>query len=646
MMKQLTIAFIACLFGFQQFANATPITDSLKKSLTGKADSNEVKLLSELCWQYSAVATDTAIVFGNQAVEMAFTLNDSNLLAQTYNDLGIAHYYAGHFNEAIAAYQKSLALRLKLGNVRNIAAVYNKLGIVYQKLSKFTEALYYNLLALKLFESIGYNMGVSYGYNNIAIINQNLGDYKKALFYHQRSLEIKLKMNDSNGLAGSYSNIANIYRQQGQFKTAIGYYHQALDILVHTKDLEYLSSTYNNMGETYVMMKEPVKAIPYLTKGIAIREHNTDIKALVSSYINMADAYALINNTKQELQYLEKAKLLSIQLSGMSEQAVLYFKLANAAYKLKDYAAASNYYKQNIALKDSLLNEEVVRKVAEMETLYETEKKEALNTVLKQENKIQQLAIATKRFQIGLLGGLLAVVVLVGFLFYTRYKHKKEQELITTKIHAEQQRLQSMIATQEDERKRISGELHDGIGQMLSVVRMNLSVIEQPDGASKINQTIGLLDDACNELRTISHQLMPAVLINKGIGGALAELISNLSKASNLHIDYYADALTQLTPEQEIHLFRVIQELLNNAVKYAEATELHLTLHVEDNLLKVMVSDNGKGFDTDLITSGNGNGWHNISTRIRLLNGVFEVESAAKQGTSVFIEIPIARNSA
>ncbi|MCU0441772.1 MAG: sensor histidine kinase [Bacteroidia bacterium] len=643
-MKQLKLGTLLCLIGFQLITNATPLTDSLKLQLTGKADTNQVKLLSELCWQYCTLATDTAIVYGNKAVSMALTLNDSNHIAQAYNDLGIAHYYAGHFNEAIAAYEQSLAIRLKLGNVRNVAAVYNKLGIVYQKLSKFTEALYYNLLALKLFESIGYNMGVSYGYNNIAIINQNLGDYKKALFYHERSLAIKQKMNDSNGLAGSYSNMANIYRQLHQFDQALIYYNKALAMLTYTKDMEYLSSTYNNLGETYVMMEKPKQAIPNLLKGIAIREKNTDVKALVSSYINMADAYALLNNAKEERYYLEKAKMLSKQLPGMREQAVLYLKLANAAYQLKDYQSASRYYQQQIALNDSLLNEEVVRKVAEMETLYETEKKEALNTVLLQENKIQQLAIATKRFQLGLLAGVLALVLVTSFLVYSRYKHKKEQELITTKIYAEQQRLQSMIATQEEERKRISGELHDGIGQLLSVVRMNLSVIEQQNVSTNINQTIHLLDNACNELRTISHQLMPAVLINKGIGGALAELISNLSKASKLHIDYYADPLDGLKPEQEIHLFRIIQELLNNAVKYAEATELHLTLHIEGNALKVMVSDNGKGFDTKLVTTGTGNGWHNISTRTRLLNGVLDIESAPKQGTSVFIEIPITPN--
>jgi two-component system, NarL family, sensor kinase len=630
------------LFGFQYFTYANSLTDSLQQLLHNNKDTNEVFLLSELCWQFSSFSPDSAVLFGEKALALSKEIKYTKGIAQAYNDIGIASYYGGNFNEALHCYEQSLAIRINLGDKRDIAACYNKIGIVYQKLSKYTEALYYNILALKLFEEIGYDKGVSYGYNNVAIIYDNLGNLQKAEFYHLKSIQIKLKINDQNGLAGSYSNLANIYREDKKYDKAIQYYTKSIAILRITQDLEYLSSSLNNLGHLYILLNKPKVALPYLVEGMNIREHNSDEKALMSSYMNMADVYALLNNKTQEEYYLIKTLTLSENLNGTRETATIQLKIANLLSDQNNTKDAVAYYQKHIALKDSLFNTEVVTTTAEMQTKYETEKKEAENKLLSQQNEITTLALQTKRIQVALLIGSLAFFIVIAFLGYTRYKHKKDKELNSALIKEEQRRTAAIISAQEDERKRISAELHDGIGQMLSVVKMNMSSIEEELPLQKVKQTIQLLDESCAELRHISHHLMPAVLIQKGLVLAVQEFVTQINYSGKLHISYYYDQFDRVHSSIEINLYRILQELTNNIIKYAQATEINLNINAENGFIKVMISDNGIGFDIQSIRNSKGNGWSNIYSRMNMMFAQLEIDSSNSSGTTIFIDIPLA----
>lgn len=641
MMKQLTLPLLF-LFGFQHFTIANGITDSLQKQLSGRKDTNEVMLLSELCWQFSNVSVDSAVLFGEKALALSTEINYQRGMAQAYNDIGIARYYGGHFTEAIQSYENALILRKELGDKRDIAAVYNKMGIVYQKLSKFTEALYYNILALKLFEEIDFLKGVAYGYNNVAIIYDNLGNTGKAIFYHQKSIEIKLKMNDQIGLAGSYSNLGNVYRQIKKYDLAKAYYVKSITILRQTEHLEYLSSALNNLGNLFVLTNMANKAIPYLEEGMLIREKNTDQKALVSSYTNMADAYNQLKDYRKEEIYLRKALQLSPFKGGTRETAIISLKAADAFAKNGNTQEAITYYRQHIALNDSLLNVDVVTKVAEMETKYDTEKKEAQNKLLQQENQIQELALEQRRIQIISLFGALILCIVIALYSYTRYKHKKERELHAALREEEKRRLAAIISTQEDERKRISGELHDGIGQMLSVVKMNMSAMEEELPLKQLKQAIQLLDESCTELRNISHHLMPAVLMKKGLVNAVEEFCSTINTGKKIHVSFYADTFERVHGSIEVNLYRIIQELVQNITRYAQATEVNLNINYEHNTLKLMVSDNGIGLNMDAIKNSRGNGWNNIYSRLSIMHAQLEIDSSAGNGTTIFIDVPLA----
>jgi signal transduction histidine kinase len=448
-------------------------------------------------------------------------------------------------------------------------------------------------------------------------------------------------MNDQVGLAGSYSNLGNVYRQSKNYDLAKTYYLRSITILRTVQDFEYLSSTLNNLGNLLVLTGNAKQAIPYLEEGIRIREKNTDQKALASSYVNMADAYNQLKDHQKEELFLNKALAISTQLSGMREVAVLKLKAANAYAANGKTTDAIKLYQQHISLNDSLLNIDVVSKVAEMETKYDTEKKDAQNKLLQQENEIQELVIKQKEIQVVLLIGALILSLVIGLYVYTQYKRKKERELNAALIKEEKRRLAAIISAQEEERKRISGELHDGIGQMLSVVKMNLSAMEEEIPLQQLKQSIQLLDESCSELRNISHHLMPAVLMKKGLVNAIQEFCDNINISKKLHISFYADEFKRVHGSIEINLYRIIQELVQNIVKYAQATEVNLNINNENDVLKLMVSDNGIGLNTEEIKNSNGNGWSNIYSRTGLLNAQIEIDSSPGNGTTIFIDVPL-----
>jgi signal transduction histidine kinase len=207
---------------------------------------------------------------------------------------------------------------------------------------------------------------------------------------------------------------------------------------------------------------------------------------------------------------------------------------------------------------------------------------------------------------------------------------QKQQEL----------RLKAVIASQEDERNRIAAELHDGLGQSLASVRMRLS------RETVSPESLDALDKSCVELREISHNLMPSNLMRSGLVTALHELSNRINKTGKLHLIVDADPnLPAIASSSAIHLFRIIQELLTNIMKYADATETTVQLMADNKMLSVMVEDNGKGFDKNTLQTTSGNGWYNIHSRLTILNGNVEIDSAPGRGTVITIDIPLSKNN-
>jgi signal transduction histidine kinase len=217
---------------------------------------------------------------------------------------------------------------------------------------------------------------------------------------------------------------------------------------------------------------------------------------------------------------------------------------------------------------------------------------------------------------------------------------KQKAELEETKASLRAAQLTAVITSQEAERKRFAADLHDGLGQLISAVRLNLSK-EQVEKRS-LDQAVEVLNEMNSEIRNIAFNLMPQVLIKNGLTEALQELATrvNLTERVKVKIGAY-DVEPIHETDKKVALYRVCQEWINNVLKYSGATEINVQLVQHQQELVITIEDNGKGFDTNNLLMSQGNGWKNIQSRLAMIHGTIDIDSVAdRQGTTVIVTIP------
>lgn len=234
---------------------------------------------------------------------------------------------------------------------------------------------------------------------------------------------------------------------------------------------------------------------------------------------------------------------------------------------------------------------------------------------------------------------LLAALVLSFFLFrlfYYRYKFKQEQKLQQELVKEELKRSKAILESEENERQRLARELHDGVGQLLSASKLNLSSLTSnkctPEEKLRLQQSMDTLDDSIKEIRNISHNMVPDVLLNFGFVRAVQDFISRVNQTNKLKIHFESNGFEEsmLDNTGKLMLYRIIQESVNNTIKYAEATQVSIQLSADTTEISLLMEDNGKGFDVDEAKQKGGIGLRNIQLRTDYLKGKLDIESSPK----------------
>lgn len=238
----------------------------------------------------------------------------------------------------------------------------------------------------------------------------------------------------------------------------------------------------------------------------------------------------------------------------------------------------------------------------------------------------------------------LTFIILIFFVarFYTRRTLRLKTKELQIKQSA---RMNAIIETEEKERKRIAGELHDGLGQLLSTARLNMAGVEEYPGMQNnllLKNSLQLIDEACVEVRAISHNMMPAALIRRGLIDAVGRLIHKINDSEKLRITYDTEIEERFEENREIALYRIIQESLNNMVKHAKAKNILVKITRTAASLDVAIVDDGVGFDVSAIQDSGGLGWKNMYSRVEILNGTITIDSVQGKGTTIMISVPLA----
>lgn len=628
------------LYAFSQ----TPL-DSLKQRLYTVSDTQKVYLLGDISFGYRFENTDSAMHYTALARQMADQVGDSAAVARSLNDQGIILASLNHYKEAIANYTRALAIRKELRDSVRMGALHSKLGVVYQKQGEYNSAIVHQLQALRLFQALGIQQYVAVCQNNVAILHLNMGQLNRSLAMHLDALNTRELIGDRHGQANSLGNIGNVYLSLGDTTSASENYQRAVAIFEELEDPEGVSTNLHNWSACF-QRSNPRRALNMLQRALDIRLQLNDRKMLASTYSAIASTLLDINRAEVALPYLWSALVHARQSDVLVEQLNVYEQLA-LYYKQNNNADSTYYYLSQVqGIKDKTFDEDLREDFAELQTKYESDQKEARIALLAEQNKVSDLEVRQRKTQLWLLAALFLTFLVVAGLGYYRYRSKQEARIAAEVLREREAGLKAVIAATESERARIARDLHDGVGQQLSALKMSWQKFFSKTGNSRGDNEhtdtqilTDALDDACTNVREISHRMMPRSLSEFGLIPALDDLLSKSFGLTDIvhQFEHFGVENARFSPEVELNLYRVVQELISNILKHAQATQVSVQLYRSENQLIAMVCDNGVGFDP--CKKGDGIGIKNIEGRLNTVNGSIYFEQQA--GTSATIRIDL-----
>ncbi|OIR06953.1 signal transduction histidine-protein kinase/phosphatase DegS [mine drainage metagenome] len=596
-MKIYFLLFLAVLTGICSYAQNNE--DSLLYYSKNIADTTSLNRLINYCFNHFETMPDAAYKYSKIAVVKSKELASKPLEARSITNLGAIEALKGNYPAALKLYLESLAIWEGLNEPKGIMLSKNNIAQIYGYLKK-TEL---EFQFLKEAESIA---GQYHYDDELGLIKLNLSVY---------------------------------YSNKGDFREALDQQLAAIAINLKLNKLSLASLGYSNAGGYLFFLHKIDSAIYFYYQSKKIGEQINDQKTIAISWANLAEAFETKGLTDTAIKYYGNAVAVAKPISLKDILVFSYEQLANIYKKKGDYNKAFQFTELKQIIKDSILNSTATRQLAEMQTKYETEKKE---------RKIseQQFEISKRNYWIA---GILFCFMMIGLVIYSfnRRKQLKQEALMQITLRkTEELAAKSILEAEENERERIASDLHDGVGQLMSVAKMNLSAIENEipfindEQKNQFEKVISLVDESCKEVRTVSHNMMPNALLKTGLANAVRTFLDNVNNKA-IKINLYSEGLNErIDSNTEIILYRVIQEAVNNVIKHANATQLDITLIKDDATVSATIEDNGQGFDVAELKKKDGIGLKNIQSRIAYLKGTVDWDSQIGKGTAIIINVP------
>ncbi|MGZ3862561.1 MAG: ATP-binding protein [Bacteroidia bacterium] len=318
--------------------------DSLVRSLkTSREDSEKVKTLNELAWEFSSTDLKRAAGYCNQSIILATKLNYFKGRSSAYNTLGNIASDEGKLNDALKAYRLALKDKETINDKKGIATINSNIGIVCRTQGKFSEALKYYTTALTIRREMNNKQGVADCYNNMANVYKDLLQYEEAIALMEKSIELKKETGDKKGIGVTYNNIATIYDDKGDYNKALEFNYKSASILEEVNDLNSLVLLYNNIGILNQKLGSYANAIKYGKMALVLAEKVGNVSFTGNIYANMGEACLDVKKTAEAKMYFEKGLAISKETGGKDDEARIYQGLGKCSELINDYKSAEKY---------------------------------------------------------------------------------------------------------------------------------------------------------------------------------------------------------------------------------------------------------------------------------------------------------------
>lgn len=621
--------------------------DSLQHIIeTSKAPSLRAIAHSDLAW---LIITSDAIA-AKKHIDSAYLLHekleDKNGIALANYRYGVLYRLSGEYNKAIQFIDKSIVHTESSKDTLKTANGYYQKGVINSMQGNNENSLKELYTTLSLYEAIEYDEGIGFTLNSIGIVYNDLKKYPDAISSYQKAIQIHEKLNDINNLANSYNNLGEIHITQKNYDLALEYFYKTMEINIETDNQWGISINNLNVGSVFINKELYHEALPYLNKAYEIQKKYNYKKEIAGTLSKLGIAYLNLGNYhKSEILLLEG---LENAIGSKGATADLHFQLSEVYQKINRPKQSLLHYKKYIVYKDSIFEEEGIKNINTLQIQYETEKKDKEIAENKVELSHNQSILNKKNYQLiyAMIG--IGIALLTSFGLWLFFKQRQKlKDIKIQKLQQDQEitKLEALIEGEEKERKRLAQDLHDGINGDLSAIKYQLSSISpenlQKDDQEAFDKAIGMIDHSCQQVRQISHNLSPITIRDFGLITSIEHYCSKVSGLNPLKINFqYFGNEISLPENIETNIYRIVQELINNIIKHAEATKAVVQINHHKENLFITVEDNGKGFDKNI--SKQGIGLKNIASRIELLNAQLE-EDHHDEGTTFNINIDLLK---
>jgi signal transduction histidine kinase/uncharacterized protein HemY len=630
----LTLFFLLSFYAHAQ--NAEQIIDTLKAQLHKKPDAKKTAAIySDLTWYYANISIDSALHYGSKAAAESRRLGDSVLLAQVYSDIGAVYFRKGDFQNARTNYLTAYRIRKIRKDFSGANKANANLANVYMNTNDYNAAMRSFFETLRYFETANDEANANVTRSNIGQLFYKMKNYPKAIRYLKDAIGYAEKNRQDDRLCEYFLNLGNIYKDTNDSINAIKYYNKSLHECGLSGNKKAESIVYQNIGLVKTKEGSDKASAAFFEKSKAIKEQvNSDLdKANLN--LSIARAYIKSGEYGKAKKLLVAAKTFFENRDSKDDLLITYELLVPVYAHLNIPDSVGYYSEKYTSLNEALTQTAINRQTADLEARYQTAKKEKL--LFEKEAEAQH-----KNYLLIAMSALAFFIALIGFLIYRQQRFKNNQQeqefqLKTAIAHIEtQNQLQ-------DQRLSISRDLHDNIGAQLTFIISSVDNIRHAFdiGNAKLDNRLGRISDFTKntiiELRDTIWAMNNDEITFEDLRARILNFIEKAKDARDeidfrFTIDESLDSI-KLTSIVGMNIYRSVQEAVNNAIKYAEASEITIEVKKIDGKIAIYISDNGIGFDPATVEKGNG--LFNIEKRIEDIGGILRLASEDKKGTTI-----------
>jgi signal transduction histidine kinase len=682
-------------FHFSVLAENTSNADQARHS-----DSLMAAEASDLAWKHSDTKPDSSYFYAKVALSYAEKGGFKKIEAYSLSDIGNYYEIQEEYSEARNYLLASLLVRCEYLDTSDIASGYNNIALLFNQWQQSDSAIHYFTKGLE------YTVGNKYLkmrgtlLAGISTAMLDRGYYTDTEAYLNESIEIALKYGDENALSMRYQNLGRLYQHINRPNLALEYYQKAgelyeklgntngsVDIMINEAALKLdngdyldaielfeeakllsekfqfynnLTSIYGNLGYAYMYAGQERNSEAALIAGIELARSKGKSRAFIETGLNYLRLKLRYQRFEDALKFLPEVDAAITKNNLVQYRPEYYLIEAEVYAETNQYKKANDSRVEYNHLRDSLdqLVDNAQISLAAMESKIKDQK------ILESDNALQETIIEkqiaenkTKTLWLWS-GGSLAIAIIFIFglrLRNTRLKNKSldekkksDQQLLDVLKKIDIQILEKQIEARKIASIRIGQDLHDSLGSKLAVVQMSLDAVRPKFGElddvviSRLDQIEQLLEDSCDDVRNVAHDLMDKNLISRGLEKELGQFLDLINGVNEMHIDFIPMNLPDLIEETtQKEIVAIVRALTENVLRHAKASELIVQMRGEEKDLHVSMEDNGIGFDTMKALANGGRGISNVEQRTQSLGGEFVLNSAKGTGTSIMLQIPI-----